>query len=109
MALLPALPVLAAAPPAPTALPTGGQVVAEQASIQQNAPASLTIPQSTQRAAIDGQSFNIGAAASAKFVQPSSQSGTLNRVLDGNPLPAWMHFKSGDHALSASTCPMPPS
>ncbi|HEY4083939.1 MAG TPA: filamentous hemagglutinin N-terminal domain-containing protein [Burkholderiaceae bacterium] len=74
--------------PAPNTLPTGGQVVAGQASIQQNtpgAPASLTIQQGTQRAAIDWQSFNIGAAASVRFIQPSSQSVTLNRVLDGNP------------------------
>ncbi len=45
------------AAPAPTQLPTGGQVVAGAASIAQSA-ASLNINQSSNRAAIDWQTFN---------------------------------------------------
>lgn len=74
-----------APPPAPTTLPGGGQVVAGQAQVQQSGPATLNIQQTSQRAAINWQSFNIGAAASVNFVQPSSQSVTLNRVLSSDP------------------------
>ena len=73
-----------AAGPAPTQLPQGGQVVAGQASLSQSA-AVLNVNQTSQRAAIDWQSFNVGAAAQVNFNQPSSASVTLNRVLDPNP------------------------
>ncbi|MBK7000451.1 MAG: filamentous hemagglutinin N-terminal domain-containing protein, partial [Rhodoferax sp.] len=73
-----------AAPPAPTQLPTGGQVVAGQAAITQTG-AVMQINQGSNRAAIDWQTFNVGAAAQVKFNQPSSTSATLNRVLDSNP------------------------
>ena len=71
-------------PPAPTQLPSGGKVVAGQAAIAQSA-ALMSITQSTPRAAIDWQSFNVGAQAQVNFVQPSASSVTLNRVLDANP------------------------
>lgn len=71
-------------PPAPTQLPTGGKVVAGQAAIAQSA-ALMNITQSTSRAAIDWQTFNVGAQAQVNFVQPSAGSVTLNRVLDANP------------------------
>ena len=71
-------------PPAPTQLPTGGRVVAGQAAIAQSA-AVMHITQSTPRAAIDWQTFNVGAQAQVHFVQPSAGSVTLNRVLDANP------------------------
>ena len=54
-------------------LPTGGQVVGGQASIVQSGN-SLNINQGTDRAAIDWQSFNVGAQASVRFEQPSAQS-----------------------------------
>ena len=73
-----------AAGPAPTQLPSGGQVVAGQASITQNAQV-MTIQQSSAKAAIDWQTFNLGAAGQVNFLQPSSSSVTLNRVLDNNP------------------------
>lgn len=78
-------PMLAfAADPAPTQLPTNGQVVAGQASISQNA-AVMNINQGTNRAAIDWATFNVGSAATVNFNQPSASSVTLNRVLDPNP------------------------
>lgn len=73
-----------AAGPTPTQLPQGGQVVAGQASLSQSA-AVLNVNQTSQRAAIDWQSFNVGAAAQVNFNQPSRASVTLNRVLDPNP------------------------
>ncbi len=71
-------------PPAPTQLPTGGQVVAGQAAISQSA-ATLTINQTSSRAALDWNTFNIGSQARVNFNQPSASSVTLNRVLDSNP------------------------
>ncbi|MCA9469022.1 MAG: filamentous hemagglutinin N-terminal domain-containing protein, partial [Nitrospira sp.] len=70
--------------PAPTQLPTGGQVVGGQASISQQS-AVMTIQQQTNRAAIDWQSFDIGSQARVTFQQPSLNSVALNRVQGGNP------------------------
>jgi filamentous hemagglutinin family protein len=72
------------APPA-TELPTGGQVVAGAASITQDAPAVLNVDQSSQRAVIDWNTFNVGRDAQVNFNQPGRDSATLNRVLDSNP------------------------
>ena len=88
-AALLALPALGraqvAAPPAVGALPSGGQVVAGDAQIRSTGAASLTIQQTTPRAAIDWQRFDIGSAASVRFEQPSAQSVVLNRVLGTDP------------------------
>ncbi|MBI4984863.1 MAG: filamentous hemagglutinin N-terminal domain-containing protein, partial [Rhodocyclales bacterium] len=62
------------------ALPTGGKLVAGSATLSQTANV-LTVRQTSQRAALDWQSFDIGAAAGVDFVQPSSSSITLNRIL----------------------------
>jgi filamentous hemagglutinin family protein len=61
------------------ALPTGGQVSAGAATISQAAN-QMTITQSTQRAVLDWQSFNIGASATVNFVQPNSSAVALNRI-----------------------------
>jgi len=67
------------AQPAPTALPTGGQVV--QGAVQFNqSTQQLNILQGSDRAAVNWQSFDIGAAAKVNVVQPSAQSVLLNRV-----------------------------
>ncbi|MEI7538404.1 MAG: filamentous hemagglutinin N-terminal domain-containing protein, partial [Comamonadaceae bacterium] len=73
-----------AAPPLPTQLPTGAQVVAGKASISQSA-ATLNVNQSSNRAAIDWAAFNVGSQAQVNFNQPGASSVTLNRVLDANP------------------------
>ena len=65
-------------------LPSGGNVVAGSANISQSA-AVMSINQSTNRAAIDWATFNVGSAAQVNFNQPSASSVTLNRVLDSNP------------------------
>ena len=63
-----------------TALPAGGRVVGGQATISQSG-AAMSIQQSSARAALDWQSFNIGSQASVTFNQPSSSAIALNRVL----------------------------
>ncbi len=69
---------------APNARPTGGVVVAGQTTIAQ-APATTTINQSSQNAAVNWQSFNVGSAHSVQITDPSTTSLTLNRVVGPNP------------------------
>ena len=66
-------------PPAPNQLPTGGQVSAGSAAISQSGN-TMNITQSSQRAAINWSSFNIGSGATVNFVQPNSSSVALNRI-----------------------------
>ncbi|MBI1195579.1 MAG: filamentous hemagglutinin N-terminal domain-containing protein [Gammaproteobacteria bacterium] len=77
-------PALAQTPPAPDQLPTSGQIVAGQVGVSQTG-AAMDITQSTPRAAINWQSFDIGSRAQVNFVQPSNDSVMLNRVVGGNP------------------------
>lgn len=70
-------------PPAPTTLPTGGQVVAGQAGIAQSG-AAMTVSQGSARAIINWQGFDIGSQASVRFQQPSSSAVALNRVIAGD-------------------------
>jgi filamentous hemagglutinin family protein len=82
--VLPAVaPRVAMAQIAATTTPQGGVVVGGSASITQ-VPASTTIDQSSQRAAIDWQSFDVGAAAKVQFNQPDASAIALNRVTGGN-------------------------
>ena len=80
--------IAAAAPPAPSApavnaLPINGQVVAGSASISQTQTtnsATMNVNQSSQRAVINWDSFNVGKNASVNFNQPNANSVVLNRV-----------------------------
>lgn len=72
------------AQPAPNTRPQGGQVVGGAATITR-APGATTINQSTDRAAIDWRSFDIGRKQSVTFQQPSSTNATLNRVTGPDP------------------------
>ncbi len=74
----------AQAQPAPGAQPMGGVVVAGTASISRSTT-TTTIDQATQRAAVNWQSFDVGARQSVDFQQPSAQATTLNRVVGPNP------------------------
>jgi filamentous hemagglutinin family protein len=67
----------ASAQTASNALPTGGNVAAGTASISQSG-ANMVIDQSTQRAVINWQSFNVGKEAHVQFNNGSGA--TLNRV-----------------------------
>jgi filamentous hemagglutinin family protein len=61
-------------------LPQGGQVVAGQGRIQTIGNV-MTVNQSSERMVTDWQSFSIGQGSTVNFVQPSSSSVALNRVL----------------------------
>ncbi len=68
---------------APNALPTGGQVVAGSATISQTqtaTSATMNINQTSQRAVVNWDSFNVGKNAQVNFNQPNASAATLNRV-----------------------------
>ena len=69
----------ARAQPAPTARPIGGTVVAGAAAISRTTN-NTQIDQTSQRAAIDWHSFDVGSQQSVTFNQPSSSAVALNRV-----------------------------
>ena len=68
---------------APNALPTGGRVVAGNATISQTQnvnSATMNINQTSQRAIVNWDSFNVGKNSTVNFNQPNSSAVTLNRV-----------------------------
>ncbi len=71
--------------PALYALPTSGVVTAGSASISSSGASILTITQTSQNAALNWQSFNIGATESVSFVQPNANAIALNRVIGSDP------------------------
>jgi filamentous hemagglutinin family protein len=64
--------------------PQGGTVVAGDATIT-SLPGSTVINQSSARAVLDWQRFDIGVGGSVRFVQPDGSSVALNRVLGADP------------------------
>ncbi|PUE10843.1 hypothetical protein B9Z51_00355 [Limnohabitans sp. T6-5] len=75
---------LAWAAPANNALPSGGQVAQGTAAISQSR-ANMAIQQSTARAVVNWQSFDIGKDAKVNIVQPNAQAVLLNRVTGAAP------------------------
>jgi filamentous hemagglutinin family protein len=67
-----------------SALPQGGVVTAGSASVTAT-PGKVTIVQGSQSAALNWQSFSIGASEAVQFVQPSSSAVALNRVVGTDP------------------------
>jgi filamentous hemagglutinin family protein len=63
--------------------PTGEEVTAGAATVQRSG-SSLTVDQSTPRAAINWQTFDIAPTESVRFNQPNASSIVLNRVLGQN-------------------------
>ena len=61
-------------------LPTGGQIVAGTGAINQSG-GTMTVTQTSGKLAADWQSFSIGSGHTVNFVQPSTSSVALNRVL----------------------------
>ena len=66
-------------------LPTGGTVVGGAATIANVAANHQQITQTTDRTIINWQTFSIDGASYVHFIQPSSSSVVLNRVLGGSP------------------------
>jgi filamentous hemagglutinin family protein len=79
-----ALPATAAAQPSSGAQPAGGTVVAGTASIGAATAAGVVIKQSSQRAAINWASFDVGSSVSVQIKAPSSSSVTLLSVTGGD-------------------------
>jgi filamentous hemagglutinin family protein len=65
--------------PSTVGLPMGGTVAAGSVSSAQTTD-RLTLTQSSNRAIIDWQSFNIATGRTVEFVQPGAQAAVLNRV-----------------------------
>ena len=63
--------------------PTGGEISSGIGAITQS-DATTTVTQSSQQLSLDWQSFNILAHETVNFVQPSSTSVAVNRILDTN-------------------------
>ncbi|MDE2583296.1 MAG: filamentous hemagglutinin N-terminal domain-containing protein, partial [Rhodospirillales bacterium] len=81
---LPASVQRARAQPAPNARPQGGVVVAGSAVISRT-PTATSIDQSSQRAALNWRSFDVGSQQSVDFHQPDANAVVLNRVVGPNP------------------------
>ena len=64
--------------------PAGEAVVGGAATFQRDGN-KLTVNQTTDRLAVNWQSFNIAAGERTHFNMPSSTSAALNRVIGGNP------------------------
>src|ERR1700704_1140530 len=75
--------LLALAPMPGAAGPDGAVVVGGTANVQGQGTASVIVNQTTDKALINWNTFNIGTNESALFNQPSSSSVILNRVTGG--------------------------
>ncbi|MBU8546214.1 MULTISPECIES: two-partner secretion domain-containing protein [Roseomonadaceae] len=73
-----------AAAQAPDARPQGGAVVAGQASISQTT-GRTQVQQTTDRAVLEWQSFNVGTNHQVDIRQPAATSWSLNRVTGPDP------------------------
>jgi filamentous hemagglutinin family protein len=79
------LPAMAQPPSlSPNAQPQGGTTVAGNATISQTTT-TTTINQTSQRAALNWQSFNVGSQQTVNFQQPSASAVALNRVVGPDP------------------------
>ena len=72
-------------PPALYANPQGEVVVGGAAAFNRPDAATLIVNQQTDRAVINWNSFSIANGELTRFVQPSSSSAVLNRVVTANP------------------------
>ena len=68
-----------------SANPQDGQVAAGTATITQTGSSTLNINQTSQKAIINWQSFNIGTGETTNFNQPNTSAITLNRVTGVDP------------------------
>jgi hypothetical protein len=65
-------------------LPSGAKLVGGSASVSTTGN-TLNVNQTSNRAAIEWNQFNVGSDARVNFNQPSASSVTLNRVVGGDP------------------------
>ena len=75
-------------PPAVNQLPTGAQVASGTVSFSETqtaTAASMAVQQSSTKAIVNWQSFNVGANAKVNITQPNASSVLLNRVQSSDP------------------------
>jgi filamentous hemagglutinin family protein len=80
----------------------GAQVAAGQvnfASAGNAAAPTLTVTQSSERAIVNWQSFDVGKDAAVRFVQPSASSAILNRVVGADPTRIFGQFSANGQVL----------
>jgi filamentous hemagglutinin family protein len=82
----------------PGTQPSGGTVVAGSASISQSTT-TTTINQSSNRAAVNWQSFDVGSQQTVQFNQPNASSSTLNRVVGPNPSEIAGHIQANGQII----------
>jgi filamentous hemagglutinin family protein len=75
------------------ALPVGGSVTSGTASISSGA-STMTVNQASQNASINWQSFNIGSTETVNFVQPSSTSIAVNRIVGADGSQIYGHLNA---------------
>ena len=75
---------IAAGPLDPGQLPMGAQVTAGNVTLSRT-NATLDVLQSSARASIQWDSFNVGSQAQVNFIQPSASAAVLNRVVGADP------------------------
>lgn len=78
--------------------PEGGQVVGGRGSIDHSG-LTTTVQQQTDRMAIDWESFNVAADERVQFIQPSSSSLALNRVLSHTASEIHGRIEANGHIL----------
>jgi filamentous hemagglutinin family protein len=80
--------VAATAVPPVNQLPTGPKVGSGSVSITQtqtNVAATMVVNQTSPKAIVNWDTFNLGSKATVTFNQPNASSALLNRILDNNP------------------------
>jgi filamentous hemagglutinin family protein len=88
--------------PAPTTLPTGGSVLAGQASIATTAPNRLQVTQGSDRAVIGWQSFSIGSGAAVDIRQPGAGSISVQQVQGNDPSRIFGQLSSNGRVVIAN-------
>ena len=83
---------------ATNALPTGAQTISG-ASTSTQAGANLTINQTSNNLITNWQTFNIGSAARVQFVQPTTASVALNRVVGQDPTQILGSLQANGHVM----------
>ena len=78
--------------------PMGGTVSAGSASIG-SAGNTVTVTETSNKAVIDWQSFNIASNETTQFIQPSSSSIVLNRISSGSPSQIFGHLDANGNII----------
>ncbi|MCX7198740.1 MAG: filamentous hemagglutinin N-terminal domain-containing protein, partial [Proteobacteria bacterium] len=80
-------------------LPTGAELKAGAASVQQTSATSLSVTQTSNRAILNWQSFGIAANESVNFVQPGASAVILNRVVGNDPSAIFGRLTANGHVF----------